>query len=131
VAEGEKIWDYLKNIGDATIARYLYVDRSGVLRFKSNLATAIGSSLGDIGKVMAIGSGVQSEVANKIKVAGVYINKRNNRETVWQVEASNLESDNDDGSTFIRSIAAGGLFPLATEAPDGYEAKYGDVYKES
>ena len=132
IDEGDKVWDALNEICDATIARYLYIDRSGVLKYRSNLTTPIGSSLGTvpIKSITQVGSGIQSDVANKVKVAGVYINKKNNIETVWQVEASGLESDNDDGSTFTRVIAPGETFPTDTEAPDGYEAKYGDVYEE-
>jgi len=129
VNEGSNVWDYLQQIGDATIARYIYIDRSGVLKYRSTFNTSLPSSLGSIENISAISSSVQSDVANKVKVAGVYINKASAPSCVWQVEASGLENENADGNTFSRSIAAGDYFPTLSEAPDGYEAKYGDAYE--
>jgi len=129
VKEGKKIWDYLKQIGDACIARYLYIDRSGVLVFKSNFTTTIGSSIGTIGKASGISSGTQSLIANKVKVAGVYINKQENVSCVWEANASGVTDENTSGSVFYRTIDSGETFPTATESPDGLECKYGDVYE--
>jgi len=129
VNEGSNVWDYLQQIGDATIARYIYVDRSGVLKYRSTFNTSLPSSLGSIENISAISSSVQSDVANKVKVAGVYINKASAPSCVWQVEASGLENENEDGNTFSRTIAPGYYFPTLSEAPDGYEAKYGDAYE--
>jgi hypothetical protein len=129
VKEGKKVWDYLKQIADACIARFMYIDRSGVLLFKSNFTTPIGSSLGLLPKAMSLGSSIQSEVANKVKVSGVYINKQTHVSNAWMIEAAGVNDGNSDGATFNLPIVAGASFPLVAESPDGLDCKYGDTYE--
>jgi hypothetical protein len=128
---GEKVWDHIKMIGDAGIARYIGIDHSNVLVFKSMLASAVPASLGSLPMPNAIGSGQQDLVANKVKVQGAYFELRDRVETVWQAEASGLKSDaSNTGSKFRRTLANGETIPDPDPTLEGasvYEARYGDI----
>jgi len=127
VNAGDNVYQRMKEIADASIARYMYVTAGGVLKMRSNFTTGDGSPIETIAKIQSMASGQWSTVANKIKAQGCKITKRPNVECVWEARASNLERDDDAGSVYKKTVAAGGYLPSVAESPDGYEARYGDT----
>ena len=128
MAEGENVWQRLKELADACIVRYMYLTEDGVLRMRSNFVTGDPAITGTIGNIGAIAASTFSPAANKIKAQGCKITKRDYIECPWMAVASNLERDTGvSGSTYRRTVATGGFLPSITESPDGYEARYGDT----
>jgi hypothetical protein len=131
IESGDSVWKRLKQIGDAVICRYLCITSDGILKMRSNLATGDSTPTVSISKIQGIGMGHFSPVANKLKAQGCKIDKRPNVEQVWEAEASNLPQDaSKSGSKFHATIGAGDYLPDAADSPDGYEARYGDTYKD-
>jgi len=133
IEEGEKVWDNLKEIADAVLARKFYIDSSGILRLRSAFTSALPASSGTIDHVKAVATMQQPLTANKLKVQGAQIEIRPNIQTVWQAVAAGLAVDSGTrGNVFKRTIANGGTFPDQTiDGAAEYEATYGEVFEEN
>ena len=128
IRTGMRVFDELTKLADACIVKYMLLTEEGVLKMRSYFNDTGYTSSGTVTGVQAIGSGHWQQIANKLKSHGCKIIKRDNIETPWMAQASNLEKDTGlTGSTWKRTVADGNTLPIATESPDGYEARYGDM----
>jgi len=123
--EGDNVWEEVKNVCDAIMARHCFIDASGVMRIPSMLVSALPTSLGTLPLPSQIGTGQQDKTANKIAVNGVKIVELPAYFNLWMAEAAGIEDDSDEDSKFLRTMADGATFPSASiEEVEYYEAKY-------
>lgn len=124
VIPGKKIWDILKNVGDAILARGIWIDESNVMRIPSVFASNLPASLGTLPIPSSLASGQQDTVANRIEVQGVQIVTYDKDQCLWMAESANITPDSGS-SKFVRTIANGAQFPSTSiEGVDEFEAVY-------
>ena len=117
----------MKQIGDATAARYIGMDPAGTLKYRTIFKTGYvdPSSLATVDATQTIDTVLDIMQANKILVHGVAIRKDTMMRQVWDAAAAG--SFTKDGDSWIReTVANGGYWPTATTAYE-YWASYGDV----
>ena len=134
VEDGDNIWEEIKNVCDAILARHCFIDASNVMRIPSMLSSALPASLGSLPAAAQIASGQQRVTANKLTVQGVQILEWHKPQTLWMAESANIEDDSDSDGKFSRTLADGETFPsIAIDGVVTYEAKYdsGDSGDES
>jgi hypothetical protein len=127
VEQGESIWEYLTQIGDATAARYIGLDSAGTLKYRTIFKTSYAdpSALATIDATQYIDTILDIQQANKIVVHGVTIRKDNLLRQVWDAAAAGCFTA--DGTSWIReTVANGGYWPTALTSSD-FWASYGDV----
>ena len=121
---GDKVWELLKNMGDAILARGIWLDEANVMRIPSMFGDGLPSSLGSLDMPASLVSGQQDTIANKIKVQGVQIVTYTKDQVLWLAESANIEPDSG-ASIFVRTIANGAQFPDSSiEGVTEYEALY-------
>jgi hypothetical protein len=127
VEQGENVWEYLTQIGDATAARYIGMDSAGTLKYRTIFKTSYAdpSSIATISALQNIDTAVDVAQANKIVVHGVTINKDTMLRQVWDAAAAGCFTM--DGTSWIReTVANGGNWPTALTSSE-FWASYGDV----
>jgi hypothetical protein len=127
VEQGENVWEYLTQIGDATAARYIGMDSAGTLKYRTIFKTSYAdpSSIATISALQNIDTVVDVAQANKIVVHGVTINKDTMLRQVWDAAAAGCFTM--DGTSWIReTVANGGNWPTALTSSE-FWASYGDV----
>jgi len=127
VEQGESIWEYLTQIGDATAARYIGMDSCGTLKYRTIFKTAYAdpTALATIDATQHIDTVLDVAQANKIVVHGVKITKDAKVRQIW--DAASCSAFDKDGTSWIRdTVANGGFWPTALSAYD-FWAKYGEV----
>jgi hypothetical protein len=127
VEQGESIWEYLTQIGDATAARYIGMDSAGTLKYRTIFKTSYAdpSAIATIDATQNIDTVLDIEQANKILVHGVSIQKDTMMRQVWDAAAAGCFTA--DGTSWIReTVANGASWPTALTSND-FWASYGDV----
>ncbi len=91
VEQGGPVWTYLKEIADATVARYMGIDPAGTFRYRTPMATGYEdpTALLTITSPQSIASSIR-EQANKIIVHGIEIVVDTNGRIVWDAQSSRL-----------------------------------------
>lgn len=121
------LWDYLKNIGDATVASYLGMSSCGTFKMRSRLATDYGDPV-PMGTITTpkqnLSVALEQKAINRLMVRGVYISKREWEQILWDAVTSG--SFDVAATGFLSDVVANGASwpPTATY---GYEyiARYG------
>lgn len=127
VEQGENIWEYLTQIGDATACRYIGMDSAGTLKYRTIFKTSYAdpSALATIDATQSIDTVLDVAQANKIVVHGVAIRKDGMMRQVWDAAAAGTFTK--DGDSWIReTVANGGYWPTSASSYE-YWASYGDV----
>lgn len=127
VEQGENVWEYLTQIGDATACRYIGMDSAGTLKYRTIFKTSYvdPSAHSTIDATQSVDTVLDVAQANKILVHGVTIVKRSNMAQVWDAAAAGTFTK--DGESWIReTVANGGCWPTSTTSYE-YWASYGDV----
>lgn len=129
IKEQSSLWEEVKSIGDASVARYLGMDKAGTLRFRSSISGTDPSTLETVDAPMSLATTLESEKANRIIVHGVKIEKSSYPQILWIWTASRAnDSDSDEGD--ILAVSIGGISPTyypATGSGEELWAKYGDI----
>jgi hypothetical protein len=127
IKEESSLWDEVKSIGDASVARYLGMDKAGTLRFRSAISGTDPTALETISSPMSLATSLEAEKANRIVVHGVKIQKSTAQQILWLWTASRVNDDDaDEGDIIGVSITSGGYYPAAGSG-DQLWAKYGEV----
>jgi len=86
LAKNTTPWTALKKIGDASIARYIGMTPDGVFHFDAAINEADPSVMADIEDVGAIGTSLEIQSANSIKVYGAIIEKETAVSEIWNIK---------------------------------------------
>lgn len=131
VVDHEKIiWEEMKEIGIASIARYLGMDECGTFRFRSNLATGWeeATELETLTNPVVIDTQISPFRANRLIGHGVKVVEYDYERVVWSLEDAQFVARDEQGFA-NEAIANGGTYP--DEATMGeLWAPYGEVRKE-
>jgi hypothetical protein len=122
VKKGESPWSHLKNISEALIPRQLGMTSDGVLKITTGYNETDPPVLGDITNVASVGTTLEVDATNSIKVTGVLINK----ETTKQLISSGTDIDGmikNAGGQLQHPITSGSYLTLygATEIEIPYK----------
>lgn len=91
IEEGKSIWKYIRDLKEASLARYAGVDSSGTFVFKPRIdEPADPSSLITITAVKGLYSQLQLQQANKIIIHGIRIDKHSFNTLIWSAEQSGM-----------------------------------------
>lgn len=129
IEEGERVWDNLTAIGDASAPRYMGLDAAGVLTLKAVLSTAgEPTSLFDVDEHMGnINVNANIATANRIIISGVYIQELTDVTLIFQATGSSLADVNETDIQI--AVLNNELFPLPSTFGD-FWAKYGEGLPE-
>ncbi len=112
VLEGDTVWEYIKELAIASIARYYGVDSSGTFIFKPTIdEPADPSSLITLTSAGALTSQLQLQQANKIIIHGITIVKDAASKLVWSAQATRLFGDD---AQLVIILANGDTWPDLT-----------------
>ena len=94
VKEGEPVWSCIKDLAEASLARYYGIDSNGTFVFKPRIdAPADPSSLLTISAAEGLQSQLQLEQANKFIVHGVRVLVGTTRRLAWSAQSARLFGD--------------------------------------
>lgn len=118
VEPDDPIWDYCQEIADATVARYMGADETGVIRFRALLAKTgdppVLETI-DESEVQHVETIIALERSNKLIVHGVQISKQDVVRALWQAVATGhfdyLTAGSNGGEVMQEEIAPSGLWP--------------------
>jgi hypothetical protein len=121
VEQGESIWNYLTQIGDATAARYMGMDACGTLKYRTPFKAGYvdPASLFTITALQTIQSVINIQQPNKIVIHGVHILKDTRVTRLWSATKSSFFARDSEGYLY-ETVANGATWP----AP----ASYGDFW---
>jgi len=126
VDQGASIWNYLKDLGDATVASYIGLNSAGTFVHRSRFATDYEDPIpyGVIDAVRNVSTKIDVQNANRIVVHGVKIIKRGRVEIMWVASGSDGFNIGTDGR-LTDTVANGASWPGATYGVE-FIANYGD-----
>jgi hypothetical protein len=124
VEQGTPVWDAVKDIANATAARYMGCDSAGCLRYRSPFATGYTdpTSLETITSVVSIESMPTAVAANRVIVHGTHIVKSTAIKPLWDLRSSQLW---EEGISAIE-LTDGAQFPDPSLYGE-FWAKFGDA----
>jgi len=121
INKGDTVWEHIKDIGDATLARYIGMTADGVFKYATAYNETDPTALGAITDVSGISTGLDSNEVNSIKVEGMVIDKATENVVLWDGTGSLLR---DAGGKVRHPIASGAS--LSVNGATTIEARYSE-----
>lgn len=128
VEANESLWEYCKDLGNATVASYIGLNSAGTFRYRSRLSSDYSDPvpMGTIDDPQGIAVELEQTDANRVIVHGVNITKSGGSQgIVWDASASNVFA----ASTALglnQSVTTGATWPSTATYGDEFVAKYGE-----
>jgi len=121
------LWDYEKELGDATIASYTGLNSAGTYRFRSRLSSDYSDPvpMGVLTETQGVAVELDTQEANRIIVEGVKVTKMGNTSIVYDTKASRAFELDEFGS-LDDDVAAAGTWPSTAIYGNEFVARYGE-----